>query len=377
MFWLSSRIMERRPGTPGRIIILVDATPSVSPVNKARICKEADAILSRERGARLWAFGTAVVDITSDPSAIKRPIWDCFPGATDGYDWRKSRGVEGTYLGRALAAAAQVNPERTVILCDGGTADKAHAFRVADSMTGVIDAFYLHPRREEYDLEHHFISANDLWRHYSRGADRSVMQELARRGGGTFEVYPTRAGVYSDYGIREGHMSRHNVRGGPVNIYGPPRQQHVVEEHIDVFHQRVFNHHWGPDQHVHHGAPPPTDIHVDPAQVTYHASKEAIRQVHKPNFFAFLFSPSTAQQQALPAPQPQYRGELRAEPAPVPHRAALPPPQAAPQASPQRHMLPPPAPQPANGRPQPAPALIEHKPQVPAGNGWFSRQKVR
>lgn len=186
--------------------------------------------------------------------------------------------------------------------------------------------------------------------------------------------------AYNDFGIREGHMSRHNVRGGPINIFGPPRQQHVVEEHIDIYHQRVFNHHWGPDQHIDHDAPPPTDIHVDPSQVTYHASERVIQQVHKPkSFFAFLFSPSSprqTQQQALPAPQPQYRGELRAEPAPARHQAALPPPQVVPQSPPQ-HLLPPPV-QPVIGRPQSAPVLIEHKPQSQPASGWFgNKQKVR
>jgi hypothetical protein len=176
--------------------------------------------------------------------------------------------------------------------------------------------------------------------------------------------------AYNDYGLREGPMSRHNVGGGPVNIYGPPVQQHVVEEHVHLYRQRIIHNHWLDDQHVNHGAPPPTDIHVEPSQVNYHASEQVIQQVHKPKgFFAFLFSPTAPQrqQQALPSPQPQYRGQLRAEPAPMRQQAALP--QQAPQPQ-QQFRLPPP-------RPQQAPVMLEHKPE-PSTSGWFSRkQRVR
>ena len=318
MSWLSPRAMERRPGTPGRIIILVDATGSVSPVNKARISKEVDGILMRERGARVLAFGTAVVDITSDPSAIKRMIWGCFPGLSDEHDWRKSGAIQGTYIGRALAAAAQASPERTIILSDGGAVDKADAFRAADGMTGVIDAYYCHPLREEYDLEHHFISANELWRHYSRGADRSVMQELARRGGGTFEVYPTRAGVYSDYGIREGHSMRQRMPGGNVYINGPGAQRHVVYEDHYITRQRRFFYEDAPDEHI--NAQPPQDVHIDmePTQVQYQQG-QAIEHHHAPSFWNWMIKgapnpPPTA----LPTPQrgnEEYRGIAQSIPA--------------------------------------------------------------
>src|SRR5688572_32007343 len=234
MGWLTPQVMQRRPGTPGVIFILADVTSSISQKNRSRICGEAMTILGRMPHARLLAFGERVVDITRDPSQMtQHTLWDCFDyqkWSQAGADWKRRNGTEGTFIGKALAVAAQSNPEATIVLSDGGTADKNEMFRIADGMTGVIHAYYCEPRRDEYELETYFSSEEEMWRYYSKGADKGAMQELARRGGGAFEVYPSQKGIYIDYGLREFPRmdNRRRFGGGNINIQGPGRKSILV-----------------------------------------------------------------------------------------------------------------------------------------------------
>lgn len=334
MGWLEPTKKTIRPGVPGVVVILTDATGSISPVNKKRISSEVSQIISRNPRALVLAFGKNVVDITSDPSRLTGPLWECHEGSDWGGDnnaWRRSKGGEGTYLGKALEMAARLNPSSTKVLSDGGTADKALMFSVADRMTGTIDAFFCEPRREEFDLEHHFISADELWSFYSRGADMKAMQELARRGGGTFDVYPSKRGIYSDYGIREGHMDRRRFGGGNVNIQGPGRRSVKLEEHIDIYHERVIHHHRMEDRHEGDATPHDTNLDFAPAQVNYQERKSeeivfAPKRGALPAFLGWLAHGSKGQQ-ALPSPQAQYRGELGSAPQSAPqvtHRREAP-----------------------------------------------------
>jgi len=267
MGWLKHKEMNRKPGTPGVFIILADATGSISPVNKRRIRDEAEQILRQHPGAKLWAFGTSVCDITNDPSRLNSSIYECFAGL----DLDKDQ-LHGTYIGRALAEAAKLNPERVAVLSDGGTEDRSLLLRTADSMTGTIDAYYCHPRREEYQLEHYFISADEMWRRYSRGANKGLMQELARRGGGRFSDYPSRDGIYTDFGIREATPMAYErkvfMTGPAVNIQAPQGEVHRVVRRIDVYHDTEIHHHHGETSHVHHGEPGSVDIEAGRAQVS-------------------------------------------------------------------------------------------------------------
>lgn len=310
MGWLTATAKDRRPGTPGVVIILADATGSISPANKRRISAEAEQIVHRIPGARLWAFGTSVCDITSEPGRLTHSIWECF----DGLDLDKFN-TQGTYIGRALAKAAALNPERTIVLSDGGTEDKSLLLRTADSMTGDIDAYYCHPRREEYQLDHHFMSSDALWRHYSRGADRGLMQELARRGGGRCFDYPTQNGIYTDYGIRDAQPMSHQRKifsfGPQVDIQAPQNEVHRITRRIDVYHDTEIHNHHGETREFTHGEPEKINIEAGQAQVSvnraegyrieHHEAPEPPRGLLK----TLLLGPGRS----------SYRGELKSAPA--------------------------------------------------------------
>lgn len=327
MGWLIPREMQRRPGTPGVIVILADVTPSISQANRSRICSEATKILSARPRARLLAFGELVVDITGDPSRMtEHTLWDCFNWQRWGDakdDWKRRNGTEGTFIGKALAVAAQCNPEETIVLSDGATADKREMFRIADQMTGIIHAYYCEPRREEYQLDTHYASEDEMWRYFSKGADKAAMQELARRGCGTFEVYPSRRGIYSDYGIREGHMRRPiQIPGTAVNINAPQTEVHRVGRDIHIIHQDTIHHHYADPEEIHHGQAAPIDIDIGPAQVTVDRPDGYVVKDHRPElpprgFWGYLFL-GEGKQQSLPVPpQESYRGTLQATNAPA------------------------------------------------------------
>lgn len=319
MGWLTPTTMTRRPGTPGVIVIVADVTASISPANKRRISDEASAIMREHPGARLLAFGTRVVDITSRPEELTRhTLWECFENGglnTNMAAFRRSKGNEGTLAGKALAVAATFNPERTALLSDGGTADRDLLLRTADTMTGAIDAYYCHPRREEFSLEHHFISAEDMWRHFSRGADRATMQELARRGGGRCFDYPTKSGIYTDYGIRDslpmGHQRKVFVAGPTVNINAPQGEVRRVVRRIDVYHDTEIHNHYGETSEFHHGEPDTIDIESGQAQINFHRQEGFNVVEHQA-----LEPPRGLLKTLLLGPgRSQYRGELRDAPA--------------------------------------------------------------
>lgn len=314
MGWLTPKAMERRPGTPGVVVVLVDVTGSISPVNKQRIGAEVLKITQNMPSARVLAFGTSVMDITHDPSEVTRhTLWGCFEGANWGNekDFWRSKGNEGTYAGKALAAAAALNPERTMVLSDGGAADRGLMLRTADQMTGQIDAYYCHPVRGEFLLENHFISADDLWKFYSRGADKSAMQELARRGGGRCFDYPT-SGIYTDFGIRDAQPMSHQRKvfiGGPtVNVAAPQTSVQTVyrDTHINVIDR--LHYHYGQVEEIHSGEDRAVDVELGQSQVNvsrpdgFHAVEHHAPEPPRSLLKTILLGPSRS----------QYRGELKA-----------------------------------------------------------------
>lgn len=308
MGWLKHKDMDRKPGTPGVFIILADATGSISPVNKRRIAEEAEQILRRHPSARLWAFGTSVCDITADPSRLNWTIHECFAGLDLDKDNQR-----GTYIGHALAQAAKLNPERVAILSDGGTEDRSLLLRTADNMTGTIDAYYCHPRREEYQLEHQVISADRLWRRFSSGADKGLMQELARRGRGRFAEYPAQ-GIFTDHGIREanvGHQRKIFTFGPQVDIQAPQNEVHRVVRRIDIFEDTEIHYHKGETREIHADEPETIGIKAGQAEVIvkrpdgyrieHHEAPEPPRGLWKTLFLGPGLS--------------SYRGELKEAPA--------------------------------------------------------------
>jgi len=306
MGWLKHKEMDRKPGTPGVFIILADATGSISPVNKRRIRDEAEQILRQHPSAKLWAFGTSVCDITHDPSRLNGSIYECFAGL----DLDKDQ-LHGTYIGRALAEAAKLNPERVAVLSDGGTEDRSLLLRIADSMTGTIDAYYCHPRREEYQLEHYFVSADEMWRRYSRGANKSLMQDLARRGGGRFAEYPAQ-GIHCE--VKDTSMSHQRkvfAFGPQVDIQAPQNEVHRVTRRIDIYHDTEIHNHHGETREFTHGEPDRVSIEAGRAQVSvnrpdgYHIEHHEAPEPARGLWKTLLLGPGRS----------SYRGELKSAPA--------------------------------------------------------------
>lgn len=307
MGWLSPRTMDRRPGTPGVVVILADVSDSISPVNKRRIAGEVAPILAQNPNARLIAFAYRPLDITHNP-VLDLPIWECRATGSD-----TLAGNIGTYIGRALAEAAKLNPERTIVLSDGGTADKAEMLRIADSMTGRIDCYFCAPRREEYALENYLHTPDQMYRIYTSGIDKGAMQELARRGGGTFGDYPTRDGIYSDYGIRDAQQMSYERSYFPkapqVNIQAPQNEVHRVVRRIDVYHDTEVHHHHGETRHIQNGEAEAIEIQAAQAQVSvsrpdgYHIEHHEAPAPTRGLLGTLLLGPAR--------PQAQYRGELK------------------------------------------------------------------
>lgn len=306
MGWLTPSTMRRKPGTPGVSIILADVSESISPVNKRRIIDEVTPILARNPRSRLIAFAYRPFDITHDPSLLTMPLWECRMGEGDPHP-----GGIGTFIGRALAMAAQYAPERTIILSDGATADKAEMFRVADSMTGAIDAYFCAPKRDEYMLENYFATPDQMFSTYTTGIDKSVMQELARRSGGSFEVYPTTRGIYADYGIRDAQPMAYERKifhtGPSVNIQAPQGEVHRVVKRIDVYHDTEIHNHHGETREFTHGEPEKIAIEASRAQVSvsrpdgYHIEHHEAPEPPRGLLKTLLLGPGRS----------SYRGELK------------------------------------------------------------------
>lgn len=181
-------------------------------------------------------------------------------------------------------------------------------------------------------------------------------------------------GRYSDFGIRDARqqpMRRpHYIHGPQVNIQAPQTEVHRIVRDVHVYHQDRIHHHHGEAEHIHVGQQAPIDIQSGPAQVNVQRPEGFRIQHHEAPvpprglIGTLLFGPAKAPQQALPAPQEQYRGQLQAQ--------APQGPRALPRPSEQ------PIPMPAIQAPRRE--MVALPPPERSAGGWFStktKQKVR
>lgn len=160
----SQREADIRPGDKGTVVLLADRStsmPSHALIETNQLLPEFKAAIPN---LRIFIFHANMIEIRD-----LRGICDFCGGlyreapdrggSKDGGVYRNT-----TYLGAALQKIASLNPSKTIILSDGGAADKELALRVVDGMTGSIDCYWCP----------------------SGWCDRSFMGELARRGRGRF-----------------------------------------------------------------------------------------------------------------------------------------------------------------------------------------------
>jgi hypothetical protein len=155
------RVTDINPGA-GPVVVLADQSTSMG-----RDLSETEVALPRFfneiPGLRAFAFHADLVEVSpgSGPNSLTEVIVP--RGVHKGLGFY----TNCTYLGLALQRVAQLRPAKTIVISDGGLADKRRALRAAANMPGEIDAFCFAREIE--------------WQ------DRRFMEELARRGRGHFD----------------------------------------------------------------------------------------------------------------------------------------------------------------------------------------------
>jgi hypothetical protein len=354
MFRSAQREMDRREGT-ATAVLLADRSTSMSTYALGRIEDVIPHFRAAIPGLRVFGFHADLREAVAPSRTL-----DTWP--SNGRSKNGGRYTNCTYLGVCLREIARLQPYKTIVISDGGVADKRLALKVADEMTGEIDTYYC-------------ASWNHEWQ------DRAFMEQLARRGRGrcseigngmTTETAQAmlRRSLCAPLTHGAQHM-RHRIPGGRVDIHAPPVQVVRVEEHIVVERQRIIHHVDADDVHVQENAPTDTQIQIEASHVRAHENHQVIetRVGAKPRGFlmAFVLGPAkrpAAPQQVAPQlapPQVIDKGLLRS----VPQQAgvALPPlqRQATPASASGVHALP--APQ-RHAAPQPnAPPQLAHQPE--------------
>lgn len=168
--------MHRRPGRADSFVILIDRSGSMPDLADYLLEKALKNAQSEHPTIRAFGFLAGVKEI--DISAIT-PVASCLPPAGNvpimSY-------ANSTFVGQSLRAVAGLQPEKTIIISDGGAIDKGDALSVAASMTGSIDCYYCVPHPA-------LFSEIETYRIRTRDNDPSFLQRLARAGGGTFSKY--------------------------------------------------------------------------------------------------------------------------------------------------------------------------------------------
>lgn len=299
--WFKGKEQAIAPGKPGLCVILVDTSGSMAD-HIAALDRALQTAITTFQNAKVFKFAHDVEEMTQ---------------------YRNPNVIGGTKLHLALERAAQMMPSRTVVVSDGIPDDAVAAMHIAGRMTGAIDTLW----------------TTKGWMSGERDA-RQFMETLARHNKGVMRkvdlhnehaIYRSleqsimaTPKVYNDFGIRDGHMSRdRNFRGGNINIQGPGRKSIKLEEHIDVYHERIFHHHRLEDRQDGDASPHDTNLTFESSQVNYQEGvHEEIVFAPKQGFVSWLIKGSQ-KQTALPQTREVNRGALQA----VPMRQALPPPQ--------------------------------------------------
>jgi hypothetical protein len=157
------RVTDINPGA-GPVVLVADRSTSMGDRDLSETEVALPRFFNEIPGLRSFAFHADLVEVSPGSG----------PNSLAGGD-RPARGPQEpglytncTYLGLALQRVAQLRPAKTIVISDGGLADKRRALRAAANMPGEIDAFFCFAREIEWQ-------------------GRRFMEELARRGRGHFD----------------------------------------------------------------------------------------------------------------------------------------------------------------------------------------------
>ena len=166
--WMAPQQSQRRPGTEGVIIVLLDVTGSIEQADYKLASKAVADVIQDHPNVRFFAWADRITEIRL--SRGRPPAIETLRAKVGGWN----------NLAGALTAISPLNPDKTIVISDGGEADEGACPRclgIVDRMTGAIDAFYSTTYYDEPLLP---------WTH-SPGV--SFMAELARRGGGRLAMF--------------------------------------------------------------------------------------------------------------------------------------------------------------------------------------------
>lgn len=95
----------------------------------------------------------------------------------------------GTYIGRTLAQIKAIRPAKTVVISDGGTADRRQMLGIASGMGCSIDGIYPVPEKYLYDdLSINIMgwSEDQMYNYLTASNSEKNMRELASAGRGNY-----------------------------------------------------------------------------------------------------------------------------------------------------------------------------------------------
>lgn len=176
LMWMQQRVMQRRPGREGVVLVLADVSTSIGQ-NEANLIKQACAdVKPLHEGLRFCAWGDALIEVPWNRSAAdgRSSYPDLYK---DTSLWGRSiakRAGGGNNLPKVLRSIEHLNPCKTIILSDGyedGSDACRECLSIVDRMTGSVDAFCTSPNWLT-------LPEWDGW------PGPSFMAELARRSGG-------------------------------------------------------------------------------------------------------------------------------------------------------------------------------------------------
>lgn len=308
--WMTPTRMRRRPGTPGRIAVVVDVSGSM--MNQLQVAaREFRVVAKLFRQFTLIVFADEAREIS-----IKR-----FERLAQGFYDAETYGEigGGTRISSGLEAAAALDPQTTVLISDGHCCgpERVKCLSIAKAMTGSIFTFLCGPM--------------DVLR---------LMEDLARIGNGKCIALDGTPGVFRD-ALRaalkdaqapteqEPSMAReklpdHLLESDEFDIVAPEDEEHDIRKRIKLITGTVFDvEHRSPEWNY-HGKAVSQRIGFEPNRTQISKPQSVFRTA----LAAFFSAPQ------IEAPQESYRGQLREAPqlralsAPSERPLALPAPKA-------------------------------------------------